>query len=236
MALAAPSLPGGVAELGQALRAGAAELASLAVGQPVAVAAGMALAGLVLVAIGVRWPRVAGALGGAAVGALAVLGHRGALQGAWPEGPVQGLAATAAVVLLVAGALWPSSAALAGGALLGLAIGVVVPVGDDPRTGPALATLAGGLAAWFGWRKALALLASLVGAALLGGGLLAWLPPPLGAELAERPAALLAWLFTLTAVGLAFQLGAAPSSGRGRKVSPADHPEAPAARSPGSPS
>jgi hypothetical protein len=149
---------------------------------------------------------------------------------------VLGLAAAAAAVLLLAGVLWPRSAALAGGALLGLAIGALVPVADDPRTGPALGTLAGGLAAWFGWRKALALLSSLVGAALLGGGLLACLPPPLAGELAERPAVLLAWLATLAVVGLAFQLGAAPASGRGRKISPADRPEAPAARSPGSPS
>jgi len=228
------SLQGGASALAGAARGAASEAAALALGQPDAVAATLALAGLVLLAVGIRWPRVAGALGGAAVGGLAVLAARGWLLDRWPDVPLPAFGLAAAAGLLAAGALWPRGSALAAGALLGGVLCSALALGGGPRAVPAVGALLLGLVAWLAWRKALAALAALAGAALLGGALLAWLPQPLAGELAGRPAALLTWLATLTAVGLAFQLGAAPGS-TGR-LSPADRPAAPAARSPGSPS
>lgn len=233
MALAVAGFPPGAVALGQGLRNGAAALASQAIGQPVAVAAGLGLAGLVLLVLGVRWPRVAGALGGAAAGALAALGWFGALGGAALEPGDHWKVAGAAAVLLVAGGLWPRTAALAFGLLAGVAAGSAVAAGPDRPTGTALGALACGLAAWFLWRRVLAALASLLGAALLGGAALALLPVALAREAANRPALLLAWLATGLVVGLAFQAGAAPA-GRGKKVSPEDRPADPGARSPGS--
>jgi hypothetical protein len=231
-------LASAAARLDEAL-GGLSRLASLASGLPLPTAGALAVAGVLLLVVGARSRRVIGAVGGAAVGALAALAAAGWVQARWPELPRPALAAGGAAALGVLGGLWPPLFVFAAGALPGAVLGVAVPVAERPLVGLAVGAAAlGGLALVAAELTAVAVAAGL-GAGLVGGALLAAAGPrPEVSALAARPFLLLAWLAVVGAAGGALQLGSAWGKGGGGRgaapLSPQDRPADRAARSPGS--
>jgi hypothetical protein len=215
---------------------GLAWLAGHAARLPLPMAGLLALFGGLLLAVGARRRRVIGAVGGAAVGALAVLAASAWLRVHAPGLPLPALVAGGAAGLGALGALAPSTFVLGAGALPGAVLGVAAPIGDEPLLGLlAGAGALGGLALWMPEFVA-AVTAATLGAGLLGGALLSLVAAR--AELLARPSLLLAWLVVVGAAGTAAQLGRA--WGRGGRVgsaaglTPPDRPVDRAARSPGS--
>ncbi|MBK9518925.1 MAG: hypothetical protein IPO09_16555 [Anaeromyxobacter sp.] len=221
--------------------AGLVGLAGLSARLPVAVGAVLAAAGIVLLVAGARWRRPMGLLGGAAVGALAALAAAPYLEARWPGLPRPALAAAGAAALAVLGVAFPPLVTFAAGALPGAVLGAAVPIAGSTAFGLLAGGLATGAVALLVADLTARALASLLGAALAGAGLLALVAAsaaPEARELAARPFLLLAWLLVVGAAGVAAQRGRTGGAGRGRggaAVSPPDRPAARAARSPGSP-
>lgn len=221
--------------------AGLAGLGEWAGALPWWLGAALLLAGLLLAAVGTRWPRLVGGAGGVAVGALASLAGAAWLEGRWPGLPRPALAALGAVALGLTGALLPKVALFAAGALPGAVLGAAVPIAGWAGWGVLACGAATGAVALLLSEFTAAVLAALLGAALSGAGLLALAQgSPALRALAGRPFLLLAWLLVVTVSGVAAQLGGAAGrgakgGGRAAPISPPDRREGRAARSPGSP-
>ena len=221
--------------------AGLSALGARAGALPWWLGAALLLAGLLLAAVGTRWPRLVGGAGGGAVGALSALAAAGWLESRWPGMPRPALLALGAAALGVAGALLPKLAHFAAGALPGALLGAGVPIAGWAGWGVLACGAATGAVAVLVSDFTAATTAALLGAALSGAGLLALAQAP--AELRElvlRPSPLVAWLLVVSVAGVAAQLGGAPGGrarggGRPAPVSPPDRREGRAARSPGSP-
>lgn len=222
---------------GGALLDGLSWLASEATRLPLPAAGALALVGALLLAAGARGRRPIGAVGGAAVGALAAQAAGGWVAGRWPGLPLPALVAAAAAAMGVLGGTWPALFAFAAGAVPGAILGAAVPIAGWTLLGLlAGAAALGALAVVFAELTAV-VVASVLGAGLLGGALLAAAGPrPEAAALAARPFLLLGWLAVVGAAGGALQVGRSWGQGRrrgGEALSPPDRPEGRAARSPG---
>jgi hypothetical protein len=164
------------------------------------------VAGMVLLSIVGRVPRVLAGAGGALVGVLAALAAQGAIAFNLALSPSVAVP-VAAVVVGGACAAFPPLYPVAVGALPGALLGVHVPLSGRAAFGAAAGALAGGLVALVFARAVSLLFASLAGGLCVALGAVAVLSKhPLAAELAARPFALLAVALVLGVAGTAFQL------------------------------
>ncbi len=168
--------------------------------------AGLIAVGVGLLAASDRLRRPVAFLGGAAIGALAVIAFRSLVPGSlssaawgWAAAGVCGAASAAAP---------PVFPALAGG-LVGALMGVHVPVLGRPLVGAFIAGAVGAALLAVSARAVAAILASLAGGLALGIGLVTLSGGrEIAAELAARPMVLLGFAVVTGVAGAAFQLSA----------------------------
>jgi hypothetical protein len=174
----------------------------------------LVLAGLFALVAGARWRRPVAVAGAALAGALAASVFRAALVDGLGLRPGLAIAGSAAALGLAALAL-PVVFPLALGGALGAALGARLPLGA-PWIGAALGALAlGGLVTWL-VRPVAAVIAGVLGAALVVGGVLALAPAvPGSALLVRHPVLALGALVVLAIAGAAGQLDAAWGGGEG---------------------
>jgi hypothetical protein len=183
------------------------------------IGAALALAGVAALAVGARWRRPIAGVGGAIVGALSGLALHPLVQariGGLDRTTTIGLGAA---VVGGAGLFAPVVFPLVAGALPGALLARHVPVAGSGLYGGAIGALVGGALALAFADTVAALVASSLGAVLLGGALLALLRArPMTAELTARPFLLLAWIAILAIAGAAFQRGRAWQAGGGPRA------------------
>ncbi len=166
--------------------------------------AGLVAVGVGLLAASDRLRRPVAFLGGAAVGALAVMAIRSLAPGslesaAWPW--------VAAGVCGAASAAAPPAFPALAGALVGALMGVHVPLLGRPAVGAIIAGLVGAALLAVSARSVATILASLAGGLALGIGLIALAGGrEIAAELAARPMVLLGFAVVTGIAGAAFQL------------------------------
>ncbi len=164
------------------------------------------VAGVLLLTVAGRIPRVLAGVGGALVGALAAIAAQRALALGLGLSPTVAVPVSA-VVLGGACAAFPPLYPVAVGALPGALLGVHVPVGGRAAFGAAAGGLAAGLVALVFGRGVSVLFASLAGGLCVALGAVAlFARHVLAAELTARPFALLAVALVLGVAGAAFQL------------------------------
>jgi hypothetical protein len=200
---------------GVALLAGRAEALGLGAG------AGLAAVGLLALTVGTRQRLVLGVVGGALLGALVAVAAREPLGLHVGASPL-----TAALALAFAGAvlcgLVPAALAFGVAALPGAVLAAQVPLAGSYALGAAVGGVVAGVLGLVGARSVTAAFAGLAGGLLLALGLLAaGGASPLAHELARRPALIVGFALVTGVAGAALQL--------------ARTPEAPGARSQGSP-
>jgi hypothetical protein len=196
-----------VLDLGGDLRLALDALAQLVArlrGMGVLAGIGLVVVGVALLAAADRLRRPVAFLGGAAVGALAVMAVRSVVPGAL--GAAAWGWAVAAVCGAVSAAAPPAFPALAG-ALVGALLGLHVPVAGKPFLGALLAGAVGAALLAVSARSVAAILASLTGGLALGIGLVTLAGGrEIAPELASRPLVLLGFAVVTGIAGAAFQL------------------------------
>jgi hypothetical protein len=178
----------------------------------------LALVGLAALAAGARWRRPAAAAGGAILGAFCGLALHPLV--ASRIGGVDRVTTVALGAALVGGGglLAPFVFPFVAGALPCALLARHVPVAGSGLYGLAIGALVGGVLGLVFAETVAALVASSIGAVLLGGALLALLrAKPITAELADRPFLLLAWIAILAVAGAGFQRGRAWQAGGGSR-------------------
>lgn len=214
-------------ETAAAILSGVARLAGGALPLGLSLGVPLSLAGFAALVAGTRRGRPLAVVGLAALGALGAVLLRG------PLSAHLGLGATAAAGALaaagaVAGALAPAVLPFCLAAVPGALAGANLPLGGRAAYGAAAGALAAGLVGLLLARVVTAAAAGLGGGLALGLGLLACFDQdPLARELAGRPAVVVGFALVVGIAGAALQLSRAPGGARS--------PEAPGARSPGSP-
>jgi hypothetical protein len=203
-------------DLGLALGA-LGQLVSRVRGMGVLAGIGLVVTGVALLAAADRLRRPVAFLGGAAVGALAVMAARSVVPGALGSAAWSWVAA--AVCGAVSSAAPPVFPALAG-ALVGALMGLHLPVAGKPVLGALLAGAVGAALLAVSARSVAAILASLTGGLALGVGLVTLAGGrEIAAELASRPLVLLGFAVVTGVAGAAFQLSA-ERAGRERLPEP----------------
>jgi hypothetical protein len=178
----------------------------------------LALAGLVALTVGARWRRPGAAAGGAVVGALCGLALHPVVASRIGGVDRVTTVALGAAVVGAGGLLAPFVFPFVAGALPGALLARHVPIAGSGLYGLAIGALVGGVLGLVFADTVAALVASSVGAVLLGGALLALLRAnPITAELAGRPFLILAWIAVLAVAGAAFQRGRAWQAGGGSR-------------------
>lgn len=173
---------------------------------PSIAALALALGGTVVLLFGSRVRRPLAAVGGAAVGFLAI-----AVAPSWvannvgiSSGTLMALTASALAVL---GVVFPSVFLVAAGALPGAFVGATFPIHGSIWLGTAVGAILTGIAALFAARWVAAGAAALLGACLISAALLvtgnSWTVVRL---LSDRPFVILAFTIVLAVAGAAFQL------------------------------